>query len=117
MTTRRGIISLTATWAIPVFAVLTLGLGLSGWLDHGYRVGEAAYRSVALFDLGNGYYGDPPGSTDWRFKIARRTITPGPWRNTPAAPTTCWWPRMMMPAPWSWLGRRARPRPGRSSPF
>ncbi|HZZ34608.1 MAG TPA: hypothetical protein VFE03_02700, partial [Caulobacteraceae bacterium] len=73
MTTRRGFFSLRATWAIPVFAVLTLVLGVMGWLDHGYRFAEAAYRSVTLFDLGNGFYQDPPGSTDWRFQLGRWT--------------------------------------------
>src|SRR5437867_12753647 len=56
MSTRRGFFSLRATWAIPILVVVTLGLGLSGWLSHGYGLNEAAYRAVSLFDLGNGYY-------------------------------------------------------------
>ncbi|MFI4973336.1 MAG: RyR domain-containing protein [Caulobacterales bacterium] len=73
MSPRRGRFSLNAAWAIPAFAVLTLALGVSGWLAYGYRIDEAAYRGVALFDVANDYYRNPPGSTDLRFLVARWT--------------------------------------------
>ncbi len=79
MTTRRGFFSVRATWAGPAFALITMGLGIWGWLDHGLRPMDAAYRAVALFDIGNSYYTDPPASTDWRFQIGRWTGLASLW--------------------------------------
>lgn len=73
MRLRRVLFSLSATWLLPLLALITFSLGLSGWLDHGYDLNEAAYRTACLFDLGNGYYGSEPGSTDWRFAVGRWT--------------------------------------------
>jgi hypothetical protein len=73
MSRKRGLASLSAAWAIPAFAILTVGLGLSGWLAHGYRFDNALYRAMALFDIANEVYHDPPGATDWRFLVGRWT--------------------------------------------
>jgi hypothetical protein len=70
-TTRKGFFSLKATWIIPALAVATLALGVTAWLDHGLAFGEALYRAVALFDIGNGFYANPP--VDWRFQVGRWT--------------------------------------------
>jgi hypothetical protein len=70
---RRRLTSVLAAWAIPACAVATIGLGLSGWLAHGFRVDEALYRATALFGVAHDYYRTPPGITDWRFRIGRWT--------------------------------------------
>lgn len=71
--TRRTLAAVAAAWTIPGFAVLTIGLGLAGWLAHGYRFDEALYRAIALFEVNNDAYHGPVGSTDWRFLIGRWT--------------------------------------------
>lgn len=65
--------SAAAPWTLPVCAVITLVLGLWGWLDHGYRFDHALYRAIALFAVNNEAYRDPPGITDIRFLIGRWT--------------------------------------------
>jgi hypothetical protein len=62
-----------AVWAIPACAIVTLGLGLDGWLERGFRFDEALYRSVTLFGTPHDYYHDSPGLTDVRFLIGRWT--------------------------------------------
>jgi hypothetical protein len=69
----RGILSLIGTWIIPLLGALTATLGITGWVDHGQSFVEAAYRSIALFDIGNDFYTSAPGSTDWRFLLGRWT--------------------------------------------
>jgi hypothetical protein len=71
MSRRRGLASLSAAWAIPACALITVGLGLAGWLGHGYRFDDALYRAVALFDIANAAYDSPPGATDWHFLVGR----------------------------------------------
>ncbi|HZZ68175.1 MAG TPA: RyR domain-containing protein [Phenylobacterium sp.] len=65
--------SATAPWALPACALITLVLGLWGWLDHGYRFDNALYRAVALFTVNNQAYRSPPGSADLRFLVGRWT--------------------------------------------
>ena len=65
--------SILAAWALPACAIATIGLGLAGWLNHGYRFDEALYRAAALFDISHEIYRDPPGSTDWHFLVGRWT--------------------------------------------
>lgn len=62
-----------AVWSIPVCALLTVSLGLAGWLDYGYRFDDALYRALALFGIYNDAYKEAPGSTDWHFLVARWT--------------------------------------------
>jgi hypothetical protein len=72
--TRAGrLISAAAPWTLPICALITVILGLWGWLDHGYRFDNALYRAVALFAVNNEIYRDPPGLTDPRFMIGRWT--------------------------------------------
>jgi len=73
MTARRGLGALSAAWAIGAFVVVTLGLGVWGWLAYGYRIDEAAYRAVALFDVASYAYQSHPGDADWRFLVGRWT--------------------------------------------
>jgi len=74
---RRGLGALSAAWAIAAFVVVTLGLGLWGWLDYGYRLDEAAYRAVGLFDVDGFAYQSHPGDADWRFLVGRWTALIG----------------------------------------
>lgn len=69
----RRLASAAAPWALPACAVVTLLLGLWGWLDHGLRFDNALYRAVALFAVNNEAYRNPPGSIDPRFLIGRWT--------------------------------------------
>src|SRR5215469_9520989 len=62
-----------AVWAIPACAVMTVALGLVGWLERGIRFDEALYRAVTLFGVPHDYYHGAPGSTDWRFLLGRWT--------------------------------------------
>lgn len=62
-----------AIWAIPAFGLITVALGLHGWLVNGVSFDEALYRAIALFSPNNEAYRDPPGSTDWHFLVARWT--------------------------------------------
>ena len=71
MSKRRGLAALSVAWAIPAFALITVGLGLAGWLSHGVRFDDALYRAMALFDIANAAYDKPPGSTDWHFLVGR----------------------------------------------
>ena len=77
MSARRGLGALRAAWAIAAFVVVTLGLGLWGWLDYGYRLDEAAYRAVGLFDVDGFAYQSHPGDADWRFLVGRWTALIG----------------------------------------
>lgn len=69
----RRLASAAAPWTLPACAVITVILGLWGWLDQGYRFDHALYRAVALFAVNNDIYRDPPGLTDPRFLIGRWT--------------------------------------------
>lgn len=73
MTRKRRLVSVLAVWSIPLCALITLALGLSGWLKYGYRLDDALYRTIALFSVFNDAYREPPGSTDWHFQIGRWT--------------------------------------------
>ena len=74
MSKRRGVFALNPAWVIPVLAIVTLALGVPGWISHGYRLIDAAYRAIGLFDNGNSFYDAPaPGMADWHFRIAEWT--------------------------------------------
>lgn len=60
-------------WLIPAAGVLTLVLGLWGWLDHRYEFDDALYRTLALFEIDNDAYTQGVGLADWRFRIGRWT--------------------------------------------
>lgn len=67
-----GFFPFRLAWLIPVAAVVTLGLGVWGWLQHGYAWDEALYRAVALFDINNEAYADNQwGLRAWQFRIGR----------------------------------------------
>src|SRR5215469_4941695 len=72
-----GIFPFRLAWLIPVFAVLTLGLALWGWLRpvHGPPLpfDEAIYRAIALFDIDGNSYSHGEAMDDWRFRIGRWT--------------------------------------------
>ena len=73
LTKRRGF-AVNPAWAIPILAIATLGLGVWGWEDKGYRLADALFRTTGLFDTANGFYeASPPGAKDWRFSIAEWT--------------------------------------------
>lgn len=73
MSRARQLASAAAPWTLPACALLTVVLGLWGWMDYGYRFDHALYRAVALFAINNEIYRDPPGLTDMRFMIGRWT--------------------------------------------
>lgn len=73
MTRLRRLGSAAAPWTLPACALVTVVLGLWGWLDYGYRFDNALYRSVALFAINNEIYRGAPGATDLRFLIGRWT--------------------------------------------
>lgn len=70
---RRRLASVAAAWAIPAFALVTVALGLTGWLGHGYRFDNALYRAIALFSIASDAYRSAPGTTDWHFLVGRWT--------------------------------------------
>jgi hypothetical protein len=70
---RRRFAAAFAVWAIPVCALATIGLGLIGWMERGFRFDEALYRAVTLLGAPHDYYHGSPGSTDWRFLVGRWT--------------------------------------------
>jgi hypothetical protein len=70
---RRRLASVTAAWAIPAFALVTVILGLTGWLAHGHRFDNALYRAIALFSIASDVYRSAPGTTDWHFLVGRWT--------------------------------------------
>jgi hypothetical protein len=70
---RRRFAAAFAVWAIPVCAIATIGLGLVGWMERGFRFDEALYRAVTLLGAPHDYYHGSPGSTDWRFLVGRWT--------------------------------------------
>lgn len=69
----RRLAATAAPWTLPLCALITVVLGLWGWLDYGYRFDNALYRGIALFAVNNEIYRDPPGLTDPRFMIGRWT--------------------------------------------
>ncbi len=67
-----GFFPFRLAWLIPVAAVVTLGLGLWGWLEQRVAWDEALYRAVALFDINNEAYADKnAGDSFWQFRIGR----------------------------------------------
>ena len=67
-----GFFPFRLAWLIPVAALVTLGLGLWGWLGQGVAWDEALYRAVALFDINNEAYADNhAGDSFWQFRIGR----------------------------------------------
>lgn len=70
---RRRLGPVIAAWAIPGFAIITVALGLSGWLHHGHRLDNALYRAIALFSIASDVYRSAPGTTDWHFLVGRWT--------------------------------------------
>jgi hypothetical protein len=70
---KGGLFPFQLLWVIPTAAILTLSLGVWGWLSHQTRLDDALYRSLALFEINNESYIHGVGATDWRFLIARWT--------------------------------------------
>ncbi len=70
---KGGLFPFQLLWVIPTAALITLGLGVWGWLAHGIRLDTALYRSLALFEINNESYVDGIGAVDWRFLIGRWT--------------------------------------------
>ncbi|HEY1426412.1 MAG TPA: RyR domain-containing protein [Caulobacteraceae bacterium] len=70
---KDGFFPFRLAWLIPVAALVTIGLGLWGWLAVGKPADEALYRAIALFDINNSAYADGPGIADWRFRVGRWT--------------------------------------------
>ena len=67
-----GFFPFRLAWLIPLAALVTMGLGLWGWLLIGKPVDDALYRALALFDINNSAY-DTTGLSDWRFRVGRWT--------------------------------------------
>jgi hypothetical protein len=68
-----GTVSLRWAWLIPAAGLVTLALGLWGWLDHRLALDDALYRSLALFEIDSDVYAQGVGITDWRFRLGRWT--------------------------------------------
>jgi hypothetical protein len=73
MKSKGGLFPFQLLWVIPTAAMLTLALGVWGWMSHNARFDDALYRSLALFEINNESYIHGVGATDWRFLIARWT--------------------------------------------
>jgi hypothetical protein len=69
----EGLITLRLAWLIPLAGVVTIALGVWGWLSYGVAVDDALYRALALFDINNAAYDHGVGLTDPRFRIGRWT--------------------------------------------
>ena len=69
----EGLITLRLAWLIPLAGLVTIGLGVWGWLDHGAALDDALYRSLALFDINNDAYAHGLGMSDPRFRVGRWT--------------------------------------------
>ncbi len=69
---RRSLLSFWAVWVIPVLVIITLTLGLRAWLSSGSSLGDALYRSAALFAYNDIYGGGAP-TRDWHILVARWT--------------------------------------------
>ena len=68
----RGFFPFRLAWLIPVAALVTIGLGVWGWLAAHKPIDDAFYRAIALFDINNEAYADnDEGLTDWRFRVGR----------------------------------------------
>jgi hypothetical protein len=63
---------LRATWIIPLLVIWTFFIGIWAWHDRHYSWGDAVYRAVSLFDIGNDLY-NQGGHLDWRFAVGRWT--------------------------------------------
>jgi len=68
---KGGLFPLRFVWVIPVAAVLTMALGVWGWLRNGEGINDALYHSLALFEINNDAYTHAAGLHDWHFRIAR----------------------------------------------
>jgi hypothetical protein len=69
----EGLITFRLAWLIPLAGVVTIALGVWGWLGHGADADDALYRALALFDINNEAYTHGVGLTDPRFRIGRWT--------------------------------------------
>lgn len=68
-----GLFPFRLAWLIPVFGLMTLGLGVWAWTDQHQPFDEALYRSVALFDIDGNAYSHGEAMQDWRFRVGRWT--------------------------------------------
>ena len=72
-----GLFPFRLVWVIPVFALLTLGLGIWAWRDQPHApplpFDEAFYRSIGLFEIDGNAYSHGEAMQDWRFRVARWT--------------------------------------------
>jgi hypothetical protein len=72
-----GLFPFRLVWVIPVFAFLTLGLGIWAWRDQPHTpplpFDEAFYRSIGLFEIDGNAYSHGEALQDWRFRVARWT--------------------------------------------
>ncbi|HUO12152.1 MAG TPA: RyR domain-containing protein, partial [Caulobacteraceae bacterium] len=68
---------LRLAWIIPVFVLITLGLGVWAWRDQPHRppdpFDEALYKAIGLFDIDGNAYSHNEALRDVRFRIARWT--------------------------------------------
>jgi len=69
---RHTALRLWAVWIIPALVIVTLFLGLQSWLSSGATMGDALYRSAALFAYNDVYGGGAP-TKDWRILVGRWT--------------------------------------------
>jgi hypothetical protein len=73
MSKRNRRFSISAVWAIPVLAAVTVVLGAWGWMAHGYSFERALYEAVGLFNNADDHYTEGVALSDWRFLVARWT--------------------------------------------
>jgi hypothetical protein len=72
-----GLFPFRLVWVIPVFALLTIGLGIWAWRDQPHAsplpFDEAFYRSIGLFEIDGNAYSHGEALQDWRLRVARWT--------------------------------------------
>jgi hypothetical protein len=71
----EGLFPFRLAWVIPVFVLITLGLGVWAWRDapHHDPFDEALYKSIGLFEVDGNAYSHDEALHDVRFRIARWT--------------------------------------------
>ncbi|HEY3798536.1 MAG TPA: RyR domain-containing protein [Caulobacteraceae bacterium] len=64
---------ISAVWVLPVLAVVTVVLGVWGWMAHHYDFDRALYEAGGLFNNADDHYTEGIALNDWRFRVARWT--------------------------------------------